>query len=238
MNQLHIPPKAIRQRIVRRYAAFLICSAISTLLCTLPTMSRTIMAGMTRKGPYKRYIKVFFWSFDTTLSSNATISNTQAVTTTAIWVPTTIAPSSFLIPSTINNPIQDKRFDQCVGRKEMLYGVITLAEEKVYEKRKVQLFAKVHCRLPSIRNGETCSERVIEFGNMVSFEPVHVFWHPSFRPEGPMDYVQGSNSKKECEYKDDIEDIECLSQHGRVRSGVGLATRKRETRRLPLSFHR
>jgi len=57
---------------------------------------------------------------------------------------------------------------------------LTFPEEKVQEKGKVHLFAKIHCRLPSIRDGKRRREWIVELLDVELFNTVHVLGHPGF----------------------------------------------------------
>jgi hypothetical protein len=81
--------------------SLLTCSAFSTLLFTLPSISTTITAATAKKGPYNKF-NIIFWSLVTIASSKAHASHKQRLVTTAICVMTTIVPNSFLMPSTVS----------------------------------------------------------------------------------------------------------------------------------------
>jgi len=94
------------------------------------------------------------------------------------------------------------------GCKEEEGRKLTFAEEKVQEEGKVQLLAKVHCRLPSIRARKRRGERIVELLDVELFKAVHVLRHPGFWPDWPMNHIQCANPKKESKYENNIKDIE------------------------------
>ena len=93
----------------------------------------------------------------------------------------------------------------------------------------MKLLAKVHCRLPSIRDGKTCSDRVVEFSDVELFNTVHVLWYPRFGPDRPVDDIQGGYPEKESEHENNVEDIESLAQHCNFRVRKGVKTSERGT---------
>lgn len=90
-------------------------------------------------------------------------------------------------------------------------GVVTFPKKEIKEEGKMYLLTKIHCRLPSVRDRKTCREWIVELSDVEFFKTVHVLGHPRFWPDGPVNHVQGSDSKKESKYENNIEDIESLA---------------------------